>query len=1505
MNYTITTIQKLILVAPILFFTFKAQAQLETIDATSNGPYTPQSLISNVFLGDGVDVLSVNYSGSARAVGYFSGGSPVVGIDRGILLTTGYAAKPNVGFGPSSFGQFFASNSNGSTANDGNLAAIATAAIRDVAVYTISFVPTSDTLRFRYCFASEEYPEYSCTEFNDVFGFFIQGPGYPTPTNIAKIPGTNLPVSINNIHPYNDQNDPSPDPCFPLNSQYYNNNNNAMQQPVYDGFTDVFTAMAVVQPCQTYTIKLAIADVFDSAYDSGVFLEAKSFGTAALRVAVATPSADGSIAEGCAPATVTFSLTNPLTQNFPINYSVFGNATQGSDFQNLTGNLNIPAGQTQLVVSVPALEDGVAETNETVGIRIKVDACHWDTVYMTIRDNQMVAPNMQDTTVCTPGALIDLNATVPIPTPPPPFFSNTSDVAIPDEYPAVSSDINVMGVQPTKLGPNVIRSVCVNITHSYDDDLDLFLISPGGQVLELSTDNGGSGDNYTNTCFTPDAPTPINFPGPQAPASAAPFTGNFLPEGPWSDLWDTPNRPTNGTWKLQATDDFTTFTGTLLDWSITFAPSYEITYEWAATAGINCTDCPTNQVSPLVSTTYSVTATDIYGCSATDEVLVEVTDMTAAAAATDVTCFGLNNGIAEASTNVGGNNTYSWSDPAGQTTATASNLAPGSYTVTVSNPSGCSATASVVITQPTDLNLFTVNQNADCFGATNGTASVLASGGTQPYQYNWSNGQTNANVSALAAGTYTVTVTDNRQCTEIGTVSISQPSAIQLAVATIGNVSCFNGSNGQLSLSTTGGIAPLTYLWSSGQTTQQISNLPAGTYTVTVTDNNICTQTLVQSISQPAVLTAFATQQEVRCYGETNGELHLDINGGTPGYSANWQGPGGFLGSGADLTGLIAGDYAATVTDLNGCTHVLTTSVDEPPAILLTLPAEADSICFLGNNGTATVSATGGNGVFTYLWDAGNQTTSTAVGLSSQEYHVTVTDGEGCTSVAGTFVPQKSQLNTFAQPTLPRCHDGADGSATVTSIFYGITPASPGDFTYQWSTSPIQTGITAQNLKASQSYSVTIADADGCTATHSFTMGNPTEVEASLSGSGNVLCHGESTGWAAAKAVGGTAPYTWLWSAGGSPTDSVGTNLPAGESRVTISDAFGCPDIVTVLLEEPTPLQVDIFPTHVKCFGESTGSARSGANGGTPPYNFIWWNGVENGDVKDLAAGTIGLTVTDANGCSTPAVAEIRQPELPLDGEVTLQEPLCYGDHNGRITLNPEGGTPPYLYGLNNQPYNGSKIQIGLTAGTYKPKIKDGNGCEIILAPVELIQPEPISVDLGPDFHIILGQDTQLIANVANYTGDYYLRWSIADSTWLSCLTCSNPSVYNLEYSNFFEVQVIDSLGCRSEDQILISVEKPRKVHVPTAFSPNGDFVNDLLLVHGQKTSKVLIFRIYDRWGEIVYEARDFPFNDEQTGWDGTFRGQPMDPGVYVWVLEVEYVDGETEVYKGNATLIR
>ncbi|HOY06777.1 MAG TPA: choice-of-anchor L domain-containing protein [Saprospiraceae bacterium] len=1804
-------------------FTVQAQAQSLQVTGANTAPFTPQNLISNIFLGEGVEVTNITYNGISSAVGYFTGGTTAIGIDRGIVLTTGVATTSGAALGSDEQGIDFASHDNASNATDASLAATATSGLNDVAVYSITFIPTSDTLRFKYCFASEEYPEFACSSFNDVFGFFISGPnpagGNYNNLNIAKVPNTNLPVAINNVHPANPVYN-----CGPLNAQYYNNNNGSSVQPVYDGFTDVFTAQAIVTPCQQYTIKLAIADVSDGIYDSGVFLEAKSFGTGSLKVELATRSLDGTVTEGCTDGMLSFKLPTPTAQNFPIDYNVWGTATNGTDYQMIPPGLSIPAGQTGIDIPIIAFEDNTADGMEYIAVDVQRDPCNRDTIYIYLRDNGLIAPSLRaDTSICSGAQPLDLNATLPIPLPLPPTFTNNTVYNISPTNTPVISPINVVGVQPVTLGTGVIRSVCLNAVHPWVDDLDIFLLSPGGQFLELTTDNGADGNNYTNTCFTPLETTVISSPGPFAPAAAAPFTDSWLPEGPWTDLWDGDN-PTNGVWKLQVTDDSNGFTGSLQDWTITFEPSYKLDYLWTPSAGLSCVTCPIALASPAQTTTYSVIATDSYGCSVTDtvtltvipalpapvvtcgasssnsitfswsdvpgadsyevnvggagwipasglaehlvnglvpssSVTIEVRGIsaqfnctanigsatcvncespTSTLAVSGVNCFGQSQGAVvvtpdganppynyslgtlnnttgnfqsltagnyvlvvtdnsncSASANVtvpgppqltntvavqqqvscfGGNNaviastagggtgtlTYQWSDPAAQSTAAAVSLTAGAYTVTVRDANGCTATASATVTQPTDLTATAIPSAATCFNVPSGSVGAIPAGGTLPYSFSWSNNilsqlnngvlagnysvtvtdgngctetasaivlepaqlttstittptncagssdgtaiatpsggtgtynykwsdaaqqttqtaiglpaqiftvtvtdangctaqqpasiasptpllvaadptdascnqsasgsaiatasgsnggynylwntvpaQSNPTAGNLTAGTYTVTVTDQKGCTATTTAIISEPAAI-LFTGTPQPASCFGTATGQIITQTQGGTSPYTYNWSAGQSGANLVNRPAGDYTATVTDANGCTQTLQSTIDQPTEIILAAVPQHVLCKGENNGAVELTAEGGTPNYNISWNGPAGFSGTGATLGNLFAGTYTAIVTDASGCSETNNVVVNEPATQLaLALPPVADTICYLASDGSATVQASGGTPPYNYFWNVNGGTSATISGLASAEYIVTVTDVNNCQQLAQTFIFQKGELFGYAEARNPSCNAGDDGIGIVTGVFYSADSANVNSFNYTWNTVPPQNTRIATGLKATLTYTVTITDVQGCTDEQNITVGNPEMLEAHVTAHEDVKCFAESTGWAAANGSGGQAPYTFFWNTGGAgQTDSLAENLSAGIYRVTVTDANNCPATTSVSILEPAALTLEMLPTHVKCFGESTGMAVARPSGGVTPYQYLWQNGQTTSSANDIPAGVISVLITDGNGCTLPDSIQILQPPTKVGGISEEKDPKCHGGKDGEIDIIASGGTPPYMYALDNAAWNGSPKQIGIGAGTYVPRVVDQNGCVAVLPAIQVFERSAVQVDLGPDFSIVLGQDTQLLALVTNALGTVRYQWSAEDSTWLSCLDCSNPSVYSLFYENYFDITVIDSLGCPAQDRVRITVEKPRRIFVPTGFSPNGDSSNDRLLVHGQQSAHVRDFRLYDRWGELVFETGDFTPNDPEKGWDGNFRGSPMDPGVYVWVLEVEYMDGITEVLHGNTTLIR
>jgi hypothetical protein len=395
----------------LCFFHF--QNLIAQIEVEPTGTiFTPENLVTNVFLGNGVEVTNLTYAGDNLAVGYFTNGTNDVGMERGIVMASGFAttaATPNNGGGTT--------GDTNSAPNDPDLSAITTAGPQDIAIYEITFIPINDTLRFKYAFASEEYPEYACSGFNDAFGFFISGPGINGPfsnngVNIAFIPDpsdpsgttfTTLPVTINNVNSGSVGAAGNIANCTPPNGslaygQYYNDNIGSTTL-TYDGVLDVFIAQVVVIPCEEYTIKLAICDAGDQAFDSAVFLEAKSFGTGSLDVEISTVSLDGTIAEGCSDGSLTFSLPNFVENDFPIDYNIFGTATNGVDYQLISEDLFIAAGDSFVTVPVIVFEDGIIEPIETIGIDIQRDPCNRDTFYFYIKDNEIIPPMLGPDTV--------------------------------------------------------------------------------------------------------------------------------------------------------------------------------------------------------------------------------------------------------------------------------------------------------------------------------------------------------------------------------------------------------------------------------------------------------------------------------------------------------------------------------------------------------------------------------------------------------------------------------------------------------------------------------------------------------------------------------------------------------------------------------------------------------------------------------------------------------------------------------------------------------------------------------------------------------------------------------------------------------------------------------------------------------------------------------------------------------------------------------------------------
>jgi hypothetical protein len=498
--------------------------------------------------------------------------------------------------------------------------------------------------------------------------------------------------------------------------------------------------------------------------------------------------------------------------------------------------------------------------------------------------------------------------------------------------------------------------------------------------------------------------------------------------------------------------------------------------------------------------------------------------------------------------------TYLWSDALSQTTANAGYLSAGTYTVTVHDSHGCSSTASINVTAPAILTISTTQTNIMCFGQNSGSATANPSGGIAPYTYSWSGGGTNALKSNLSAGSYTVTVSDNNGCNVTASVSITEPTQFQyVSTGVVSYPTCNGSTNGKATVNSVGGNLPYTYSWSNGSssvsTTQSPSNLSAGNYTVTVTDNCGVSHTSSISITQPAgIHAAISSTTNVGCNGGNGGSATATATGGTFPYSFAWAPGGSTL---ATASGLSAGTYTVTVTDAHGCS-----ATNAAPIATITQPtAIRDSVASItypscnGGKGSATIGVKGGTPPYSYTWTGGVSTTATANNISSRTYTVTIKDKHSCVSVLVFTLTQPLAIRdtiVSSEKVNVSCRGGNNGSATV-GVKYGTAP-----FTYSWSNG--QTNVTATGL-SSGVYSVTVTDNNGCSG--SVATVTITQPALALRDSISTTSCSNNLVKATVGVKGGTSPYTYAWSPGGG-TKATMSGLTQGTYTITVTDAHGC-----------------------------------------------------------------------------------------------------------------------------------------------------------------------------------------------------------------------------------------------------------------------------------------------------------------------------------------------------------
>jgi hypothetical protein len=455
-----------------------------------------------------------------------------------------------------------------------------------------------------------------------------------------------------------------------------------------------------------------------------------------------------------------------------------------------------------------------------------------------------------------------------------------------------------------------------------------------------------------------------------------------------------------------------------------------------------------------------------------------------------IQCFGQSTASLTA-TVTGGTSpfTYAWA-PSGGTAATATGLGAGTYTVTVTDAASAVTTQTFTVTQPAALVASPSSQtDISCFGGSNGSAVVTATGGTGAYSYSWSpSGGTAATASSLIAGGYTVTVTDANSCSTTQTFNITEPSAALAATTMQTNVTCNGGNNGDAMVMPTGGTPGYSYNWQpSGGSLSSASGLSIGTYTCTITDANGCSTTQSVTITEPPALAATATAVNALCNGGSDGSASVTATGGTPAYTYSWAPSGG---TAATATGLTAGTYTCTITDANNCSMTQTVLVSEPDPLAVT-PTSTSALCNGNANGSATVSVFGGTSPYTYSWAPAGGTNATATGLAAGTYTCTITDVNSCATTQTVQVTEPATLAGVITTVInPVFCNGTNGSIDLS--VNGGTP----NYTYAWSNSATTQDV---NGLTAGTYSVVITDANNCTTTQTVTLVDPNPPTVTLS----------------------------------------------------------------------------------------------------------------------------------------------------------------------------------------------------------------------------------------------------------------------------------------------------------------------------------------------------------------------------------------------------------------------
>lgn len=1418
-------------------------------------PQTAPLELARAITGPGVQISNVLIDCHPQGYGEFSYSGSVLGVQEGILLTTGTIGNA---VGPNNVeNRTFQQNTPGSPL----LNIVTGRTTYDACRFEFDVVPGGDSLSFNFSFASEEYNEWVGSQYNDVFGFFISGPGITgdpgiaPEKNIALLPGANDAVAINNV------NNGS-------NAAYYHDNVGG-QHIQYDGLTRHLRAVAEVQPCQTYRLKLIVADASDRKYDSGVFIE--RIESNSVSMTALTSSGFPNLVEGCNAGMVRFNRQLVTADPLVVPFFLSGTALNGVDYP-LIGDpdplvaktATIPANAASVDVHFNPFADGIPEGIEHIRVHLSSSVCpgfHLDSLDLHIQDSLFATVNTP-LPIC-PGGSTQLTAAGGLTYSWSPATGlSATNIANPIASPATTTTYQV-----TISAGSCSETLSTTVTVS-----DITLGAVITQPLCQGDQNGAV--NLSVSGGVP--PYSFAWTGPNGFTASTEDLVNVghgtytvtVTDGAGCTRVQSFNVNTPAALQLSTTAPTLPFGQNIscaggldgsIDLTVTGGAAPYI-YAWTGPNGYTAN---TQDITGISAGTYTVTVTDAKGCTAsTQRTLVEPPALGISFSNVQPTsCPGSMDGAATAVVN-GGMPPYSfnWNTNPAQTGATASGLAAGNWMVLVTDGYGCQSSAQATVVSgslPISVSFTNVSNVIQCQGQGNphGTATALPNGGTPPYSYAWNTlpPQNTAMADFNTGGIWTVTVTDANGCTGSNSITVQQPGQPTATIVSQQNANCFGVWNGTATVQISGGSNVQSITWNTvpPQNGNTATGLAPGTYIVTAQHADGCqTVASVTILGPSAPLEAtIASSTNVICFGDGQGSATVQVSGGTAPYDYAWNTAP--AQTGATATGLLPGTWTVTVTDANGCTTNASVNIGGPVAPLqVDAQVLAHVLCFGGTDGSAQASASGGTAPYIYSWNTSPvQTTAAATDLPPGTWTVTVTDANGCTAQATVTINGIDvDLEAFVESWTPiSCFGANDGSITITIV------GGSGSYSVVWNTEPPQTGVTATNLPPGD-HTATVTDNNGCAVPKYvfFTLGGPDgplTIDALLSDFNgyNVSCHNGADGSIDITVTGGSFPYTYVW------TDDHGnmtgvedlSNLDPDNYYLTVTDAGGCVISTSWTLTAPPAIQVTADVTTADCQGSPTGAIDASIIGGVSPYSFAWTgpNGYTANtlDLSDLEAGVYTISVTDANGCALVETFDVNEPGIFQVSAVLSAYPgswnvSCAQAIDGSIDVSITGGTGPYTYawtGPGGFTANTEDLS-GIGSGTYTLTITDANGCGT-MASYAMLAPSPLNINLSPlltnGFHIDChgANSGGIDATITGGTVFYTLSWAGPDG-----YTAGTEDIYNLSPGTY-TLEVTDTNGCFAQASVTLVEPPPIAVVPSTSMHPSGDAV----ACHGASTGTI------------------------------------------------------------------